>query len=83
MQEPGYSGRPYQRGAWNIPATTQAILHPGEMVLPRPVAEWFRRGGLVGRIVNINIQVNTLTPSTPNELADRISRELARRVRMA
>ncbi|MCS7137417.1 MAG: hypothetical protein NZ941_03500, partial [Candidatus Caldarchaeum sp.] len=37
----------YQRGAWYTPEGL-AYLHRGEMVLPRSVAEWFRRGGVSG-----------------------------------
>lgn len=39
--------RMYQRGAWYTPEGP-AYLHRGEMVLPRSVAEWFRRGGVIG-----------------------------------
>jgi hypothetical protein len=39
----------FQSGAWNIPAVTPAILHPGEMVLPAPAAAAFRAAAVGGR----------------------------------
>ncbi|MEM4335089.1 MAG: hypothetical protein QXH04_04675, partial [Candidatus Caldarchaeum sp.] len=80
----GFHGAPgdfweYQRGAWYTPEGP-AYLHRGEMVLPRPVAEWFRRGGSTARTVNISITVNA-AGSDPRDLAEELSRALLRRVR--
>ena len=76
-------GRNLQRGAWSIPYTGfVARLHRGEMVLPRPVAEWFRRGGLrAGTMINISINVNGAAASDPRHLGEMISREVCRRLR--
>lgn len=75
------SPRRYQLGAWNVTRTTEAILHRGEMVLPRSVAEWFRRGGYAStKIINLNVNVNTGVISDPHELAEIISGELRRRL---
>ncbi len=38
---------PYQRGAWDVPATAPALVHRGEMVLPARIAEAVR-GALQG-----------------------------------
>mgnify|MGYP000008671024 CR=1 FL=1 len=71
-----------QKGAWY---TREGLyyLHRGEMVLPRNVAERFRRGGVgVGsQVINIKVTVNAGHVSDPKELADIIERELARRWR--
>ncbi|MEM0384483.1 MAG: phage tail tape measure protein [Candidatus Caldarchaeum sp.] len=80
----GFQGAPgdfweYQRGAWYTPEGP-AYLHRGEMVLPRPVAEWFRRGGSTSSTVNISITVNA-AGSDPRDLAEELSRALLRRVR--
>ncbi|MEM2182363.1 MAG: phage tail tape measure protein [Nitrososphaerota archaeon] len=70
----------YQAGAWYTPEGL-AYLHRGEMVLPRPVAEWFRKTGSAA-MKNINISINITTAGEePTKLADTISRELARRLR--
>ena len=73
--------RHLQLGAWNIPYTGYlAKLHRGEMVLPRPVAEWFRRGRmrLGGNIVNVEVNVNGA--ADPRELAEQISIILKRQL---
>lgn len=45
----GASGIPsYAVGTYNVPATGPAILHAGEMVLPRPMADAMRRGAIGG-----------------------------------
>ncbi|MCD6341320.1 MAG: hypothetical protein J7L83_00455, partial [Thaumarchaeota archaeon] len=81
--ETEYGMHHYQRGAWYVPRNMPAYLHKGEMVLPRRVAEWFRRGGIAAsqKIVNIHVNVNASGVSDPKELADIIERELARRWR--
>ena len=38
----------FQAGAWNIPHTMPAVLHPGEMVLPAPAAAAFRSAAVGG-----------------------------------
>ena len=78
--------RRLQAGAWSIPHTGYlAYLHRGEMVLPRRVAEWFRRGGagLGGQVINISVNVNASGFSAPDTLAELVSREIARRLRRA
>jgi TP901 family phage tail tape measure protein len=71
----------YQLGAWSVPRTGPALLHRGEMVLPRHVAEWFRRyGGAGGNVLNITVNINTST-ADGRALAEELSRELARRMR--
>ena len=74
----------HKTGLWEVPYTGYiARLHRGEMILPRNVAEWFRRGGITAsqKIVNIHVNVNASGVSDPKELADIIERELARRWR--
>ncbi|MEM2986160.1 MAG: hypothetical protein QXZ71_03795, partial [Candidatus Caldarchaeum sp.] len=71
----------YQRGAWYVPRTGPAILHEGEMVLPRAVAEWFRRGGAT-TVVNVNMSVN-FSGERGADAAEVLSRELVRRLRAA
>lgn len=70
-----------QRGAWDIQRPMTAVLHPGEMVLPKPVAEWFRRGGGPTRSYSISIVVNAGGASDPERLAATVSRELVRKLR--
>jgi len=71
----------FQRGAWKVTRTTEAILHRGEMVLPRSVAEWFRRGGYAStKVINLNVNVNAGGVGDPRELAEIISGELRRRL---
>lgn len=71
---------PAQRGAWY---THEGLyyLHRGEMVLPRDVAEWFRRTGPVQNIA-VRITVNASGTASPDEIAEMVSRELVRRLRM-
>jgi len=71
--------RAMQHGAWYTPEGL-AYLHRGEMVLPRDVAEFFRRGGM--RPVNVNVSINVTGQTDPEQLAQVISREIARRLRM-
>ncbi|MCX8201687.1 MAG: phage tail tape measure protein [Candidatus Caldarchaeum sp.] len=78
---PGRFFEAYQRGAW-FTREGPAYLHAGEMVLPRPVAEWFRRGGLsVSRPVNVVVNVSVGHVSDGRDVVDVVSRELARRLR--
>ncbi|MEM0382406.1 MAG: phage tail tape measure protein [Nitrososphaerota archaeon] len=71
---------PLQTGAWNIPRDTLAHLHRGEMVLPRPVAEWFRRSGAT-RTINVNVKVNAGGSIEADKLASLISRVLVKNLR--
>jgi len=76
-----------QFGAW---FTREGLyyLHRGEMVLPRNVAEWFRRGGgEIGSkvIVNNKIIINNPTVRSEadlDELAEKISRKMVSRLRV-
>ncbi|MCS6770372.1 MAG: phage tail tape measure protein [Candidatus Caldarchaeum sp.] len=77
----GFTGAPgdfwsYQRGSWYT-REGLAYLHEGEIVLPRPVAEWFRRGGHVSKTVNVNLYL----VSEVGDVAEKVSRELVRRLR--
>jgi hypothetical protein len=72
----------YQHGAWYVPRTGPALLHEGEMVLPRSVAEWFRRGGVASTVVNVNMNVNISGEKSANAV-EALSRELVRRLRTA
>jgi hypothetical protein len=51
----------YQHGSWNVPRTSLALIHEGEMVIPKPFAEEFRerisRSGSGSGSINININV--------------------------
>ncbi|MCE9561885.1 MAG: phage tail length tape measure family protein [Planctomycetes bacterium] len=47
---------PLETGAWEIPATGPALLHPGEMVVPRKFADDLRsNGGLGGGDVHLHV----------------------------
>jgi len=81
-----------QSGAWKIPRDMFAYLHRGEMVLPRRVAEWVRRGGGVAasqKVVNVTIGDIIVNCSgfegirDIHDLAEAISREMVRRWRAA
>jgi len=68
----------YQKGAWYTPEGW-AYLHRGEMVLPRPVADWFRR---VGPSINLSVNINMSgTNTSPEEIARAVSREILLRLR--
>ncbi|MEM4189321.1 MAG: phage tail tape measure protein [Candidatus Caldarchaeum sp.] len=73
-----------QHGAW---FTHEGLyyLHRGEMVLPRPVAEWFREGSMpVGKTVNVNVNMNIAAASAETDwrrVAEIISREINRNLR--
>ena len=77
-----------QHGAWY---TREGLyyVHRGEMILPRSVAEWFRRGGGVAasqKIVNIRIGdiiVNAGWVRDIDELVEVIDRKLLEKLRMA
>ncbi|MEM2257824.1 MAG: phage tail tape measure protein [Candidatus Caldarchaeum sp.] len=79
------SGLPMaQAGMWRVPADMPVYLHRGEMVLPRPVAEWLRRGGwfrMNATTMNVAVNVNVSGVSDPDRLAEVVSREIARRLR--
>jgi len=78
----------YQHGAWYIPRNQLAYLHKGEMVLPKNVADWFRRGGVgIGSkvIVHNKIIINNPTIRSEadlDELAEKISRKMVSRLRV-
>ena len=77
-----YGGAVLQHGAWEIPRDMLALLHRGEMVLPRPVAEQVR-SGRAAKVVNISIAMNingAVYGGWP-ELAEHVSREIYRRAR--
>ena len=69
-----------QRGIWNVPGNMPVFLHRGEMVLPRPVAEWFRRTGPVTQNVNVTVNVSGGGVDA-GKIAEIVSREIARRLR--
>jgi phage-related protein len=71
---------PYQRGSWFVPFTGLALLHRGEMVIPRDVADEIR-SGRAGRPVTVNITVNAGGVADPEQLADIVGREIVRRLR--
>lgn len=73
---------PAQRGEWYT-REGPYFLHRGEMILPRNVADWFRKGGATAsqKIVNVNVNVNSAGVSDPYTLAEIVSREIARRLR--
>ena len=68
-----------QHGAW---FTREGLyyLHRGEMVLPREVAEWFRRGGVnASRVVNVSVSVNVSGVSGETDW-DRVAEIISRRI---
>jgi TP901 family phage tail tape measure protein len=71
----------YQRGTTFVPFTGPAILHRGEMVLPRDLADLIREGGLRFQGVNVQVYVDASKVSDPEEVARLVSRELVRRLR--
>jgi TP901 family phage tail tape measure protein len=71
----------YQRGTAFVPFTGPAILHRGEMVIPRELADLIREGGLGPRGVNVQVYVDASKVSDPEEVARMVSRELVRRLR--
>jgi len=73
----------YQHGAWYIPRNQLAYLHKGEMVLPKNVADWFRRGGISRNIVvNVNVNANVSGDRDVDELARLISRKIVSNLRV-
>ncbi|RLI43984.1 hypothetical protein DRO64_04780, partial [Candidatus Bathyarchaeota archaeon] len=79
---PEYAEYYAQRGAW---FTREGLyyLHRGEMVLPRRVAEWFRRGGFSRNIiVNVNVNANISSDRDVDELARVISRKIVSNLRV-
>ena len=87
----GGSAPSAQHGAWY---TREGLyyVHRGEMILPRSVAEWFRRGGGVAasqKVVNVTIGDIIVNYNgfegirDIRDLAEAISREMVRRWRAA
>jgi len=80
----------HQFGLWKVPYNNYiARLHRGEMVLPRNVAEWFRKGGLrVGsKVVNVHNEFVLNNPvirseADIDELAEKISCKMVSRLRV-
>ncbi|RLI45699.1 hypothetical protein DRO64_02105 [Candidatus Bathyarchaeota archaeon] len=71
-----------QFGAWYVRGGLYR-LHRGEMVLPRNVAEWFRRGGFSRNIVvNVNVNANISGDRDVDELARLISRKIVSNLRV-
>jgi hypothetical protein len=71
----------YQRGTAFVPFTGPAILHRGEMVIPRELADLIREGGFGPRGLSVQVYVDASKVSDPEEVARRVSRELVRRLR--
>jgi TP901 family phage tail tape measure protein len=85
-EQGGFTGVPgdfwsYQRGTAFVPFTGPAILHRGEMVIPRELADLIREGGLGPRGVSVQVYVDASKVSDPEEVARMVSRELVRRLR--
>ena len=87
-QYPEYAEYYAQRGAW---FTKEGLyyLHRGEMVLPRNVAEWFRKGGFrVGsKVINVHNEFVLNNPvirseADIDELAEKISRKMVSKLRV-
>ncbi len=52
------------------------------MVLPKQVAEWFRKyGGIATKNISINVSINATGMHNAKMLAEIVSRELVRRLR--
>ena len=77
-----------QHGAWY---TREGLyyVHRGEMILPRSVAEWFRRGGsgVGSKVINIRNEFVLNNPvisseADIDELAEKISRKMVSRLRV-
>ena len=81
VQQTGGRFFEYQRGTAFVPFTGPAILHRGEMVIPRELADLIREGGLGPRGVNVQVYVDASKVSDPEEVARMVSRELVRRLR--
>jgi hypothetical protein len=71
----------YQRGTFFVPFTGPAVLHRGEMVIPRELADLIREGGFGPRGLSVQVYVDASKVSDPEEVARRVSRELVRRLR--
>ena len=80
----------HKTGLWEVPYTGYiARLHKGEMVLPRNVAEWFRKGGVgVGsKVINVHNEFVFNNPvirseADIDELAEKISRKMVSKLRV-
>ena len=75
----------FEKGAWEIPTTMPAILHPGEMVLPANLAEMLRGGGGRGDrgATTYNLIFNIGSFHGSEENARRLSELMARQLRLA
>lgn len=63
---PGGSMRAYASGAWEIPSTEVALLHPGETVLPAHAAQAFRDfAPSVGRLEHLMEELLAVTRARP------------------
>jgi TP901 family phage tail tape measure protein len=71
----------YQRGTAFVPFSGPAILHRGEMVIPRELADLIREGGFGPRGLSVQVYVDASKVSDPEEIARCVSRELVRRLR--
>jgi TP901 family phage tail tape measure protein len=71
----------YQRGTVFVPFTGPAVLHRGEMVIPRELADLIREGGFGPRGLSVQVYVDASKVSDPEEIARCVSRELVRRLR--
>jgi TP901 family phage tail tape measure protein len=71
----------YQRGTFFVPFTGPAVLHRGEMVIPRELADLIREGGFGPRGLSVQVYVDASKVSDPEEIARCVSRELVRRLR--
>ena len=78
----------HKTGLWEVPYTGYiARLHRGEMILPRNVAEWFRRGGFTSKSVTIHAPVKievhgSVYGEDLENLSEEISRRIVRRLRV-
>lgn len=65
-------------GAWDIPKAQPFMLHPGEMVIPKPFAEAIRSGNGSGAQTQIIIQA--IDTQTGAEFLDRNAARIARKI---
>ena len=64
-----------------------ARLHKGEMILPKNVADWFRRGGFASKNVTIHAPVKievhgSVYGEDLDDLSEKISRKIVSRLRV-
>jgi cell wall-associated NlpC family hydrolase len=75
---PDLPSQGYSAGAWNVPTTQSAQLHPGEMVLPQQAATAVRQALMnqtlgvrtTGGGVNINFSTGSITVQMPTASAE-------------